>query len=154
MRYVLLGTVMLLPYYALLCLIPGWCLRLMYGESSTYLEYASLLVVFVMLYYVKFLETALGPALSGLGKSRANFAAQVVQMVVVLAVAWPLTIYDGVRGVALGSVLAIGVSDLVTIGFLCPHVLSMGKTFRGVRPVELFLARITRGPMANPAKTS
>jgi len=116
LRYAGLGSIVLLPYFLLLVLIPTLPLALIFGRHSPYLSYAPLLRLYTINMIVYYGEFCLSSWLAGLGESRANFFAQCFNVLATLIITLPAGAVWGARGIILGGIAAGVVSGVAQLG--------------------------------------
>jgi O-antigen/teichoic acid export membrane protein len=117
-RYGLIGSLVLIPYLAVLLLLPGTTLMAVYGRSSPYASQTAPLRWFVITYvFVYVLQTAQA-ILNGLGRSRdvsfISFAGLSLQAVIVL----PLAIKGGLLASCIGLCVSHVIHTIVALRFL------------------------------------
>ncbi len=115
LKYWVTGGVLVLPYFALLVLIPSLILKLLVGRHSPYLADGALLRLYTLAMSVYFVEFCLAGWLAGLGESRSNFQVQVINAAATVLIALPATALDGLRGLVYGSMAAAAISALAQI---------------------------------------
>lgn len=115
MKYWAVGAVLVLPYFALLVMIPSFCLAVLVGRQSPYLAYAPLLRLYTFSMIVYYIEFCLGGWLAGLGESRSNFHVQIVNAMATLLIALPATARFGMNGLVYGTVAAATISALAQV---------------------------------------
>lgn len=114
MKYALQGALLVLPYYAVVILIPDLVLRLFYGADSHYLDLGYTLRLFAICYMIQLVSQVVLAMLNGLEKTSVNFHAQLAAAMVTVVALVPLTAYTGLVGacwsrIAQGAV-SVGVS--------------------------------------------
>jgi O-antigen/teichoic acid export membrane protein len=139
LRWTGLGAVVLLPYYAALCILPGIALRVCYGPGSPYLAAGMLLQLYVISRAFDYGAMAVGGVLAGLGQTRRDFAAQIVHTAVVLIACIPMTYAWGVRGIIVGSIIASG-SYVVTAMLLLRGAMRETATVNELPPARRMAA--------------
>lgn len=117
-RYIILGAVILLPYFLLLAIFPSQLLKLLYSVDSPYVEYGHWMRLFVANYVTVYFLFVLGAWLSALSRARWNFYAQVANIFATLLVGLPFTAVWGVPGVIVGGLVAAGSAAAATIYFI------------------------------------
>jgi O-antigen/teichoic acid export membrane protein len=117
-RYTAFGAGLLSLLFIPCLILPDLMLRLFYGWKTPYVEHAFELRLYVLNYAMAYVAAALGSWQAGLGHSRLSFYAQVVNVVVTLAVGLPMTYAWGVIGLVLGSMLAITATALATAYYM------------------------------------
>jgi O-antigen/teichoic acid export membrane protein len=105
--YGMQGAALLLPYYLLLCTIPGVILRLFYGKSSPYLSLTTPLRLFVAIYAMFYIVQMLAGLFNGLGKSQWTFYAQLSAAISNSLIALPLAATIGLLGALAGGVVPL-----------------------------------------------
>lgn len=105
-KYTLLGSVLVAPYYLLVAAIPVVVLRVFYGTGSPYEDLTLALRMLVVCHAVDFLGTMLGGLLGGMGHSRWFFIANLAGMIATAAVSLPLTVLMGINGTLIGAIVA------------------------------------------------
>jgi O-antigen/teichoic acid export membrane protein len=118
LRYGLIGSVVLIPYLAVLLLMPRTVLATVYGSASPYVGQAAPLRWFVITYgFVYTLQTAQA-ILNGLGRSRdvsiISFAGLMLQVMIVL----PLAIKGGLLASCVGLCATHLFHSMVAFRFL------------------------------------
>lgn len=104
-RYGLMTAGVLLPYYALLLLLPTTFIHLLYGDGSAYGALGNQLRAFVVWYAALLVAQIGGCFLNAIEQSRRSFVAQAVQTACVVLVTLPLTALFGLEGLMLGGVI-------------------------------------------------
>lgn len=107
LKYALLGIAILSPYFLLLCIAPDFSIGLFYGKNSR--EYAGIAFEVRIAVFTCILTYAGAMALAtlmGLGRTRANFLAQVVNSIASVAIVIPATIRWGWTGAIVGGLIA------------------------------------------------
>lgn len=116
--YAAQGGVLLLPFYAGLALWPKGALRLFYGSGSPYLEFETVLHLFVLNYTFIYLGYVLGALLNGLEKTWLVFLAQLATAVTCVFLGLPLAASVGVMGALWGLVCSALVRVITSLFFL------------------------------------
>ncbi len=116
--YALQGAALLLPFYGILLIAPGFALHLLYGDHSPYLTLTSQLRVFVLVYACMYASIMVTSYLCGLGKSRGQFFGQATNAVITCLVTLPLAAKFGVTGAAWGGLLPVVAQLLVSLYYL------------------------------------
>ena len=88
-RYASFGAATLLPYFFFLVVMPSLPLAVIFGWHSPYLTYAPLLRLFAIGMIIYYFEFCLSGWLAGLGESRQNFLAQLINAGVTLIIVLP-----------------------------------------------------------------
>jgi len=104
-KQALFGTAILLPYFGILALFPGWVLD--HAYHGRYVEYAWILRVNVMGYAVVYAANITTAYLNGMGRTRSAFNGQLANTVTAAAVGLPLTAVFGLAGSAWGGGVAV-----------------------------------------------
>jgi O-antigen/teichoic acid export membrane protein len=97
-RYGALGAVMLLPYYALILVVPELVIRIFTKHNPAYAGLATPLRLFVLAYVVVLPGQVLRSLLEGLGRTRAAFVAQAAFSATTLLISLPLAARFGLTG--------------------------------------------------------
>jgi O-antigen/teichoic acid export membrane protein len=105
LRYALMAAAALLPYYALLLLLPTTFIHLLYGDGSVYGALGNQLRAYVIWWTALLVAQIAGCFLNAIEQSRRSFVAQAVQTACVVLVALPLTALYGLDGLMLGGVI-------------------------------------------------
>ncbi|MCC6424991.1 MAG: polysaccharide biosynthesis C-terminal domain-containing protein [Phycisphaerales bacterium] len=105
-KYTLLGSVLVTPYYLLVAAMPVLVLEVFYGVGSPYEDLTLALRMLVVCHAVDFLGTMLGSVLGGMGHSRWFFIANLAGMIATAAIALPLTVWMGINGTLIGAIAA------------------------------------------------
>jgi len=105
-KYTLLGSVLVTPYYLLVAAIPVVVLRVFYGAGSPYEDLTLALRMLVVCHAIDFLGTMLGGLLGGMGRSRWFFIANLAGMIATAAISLPLTVWLGINGALIGAIAA------------------------------------------------
>jgi O-antigen/teichoic acid export membrane protein len=129
-RYGMQGLTLLLPYYAVLMLLPHTALHLFYGKNSPYLGYASLLRLFVLVYGLYYVSQVVFGLFNGLGRSRWSFYAQLCAAVANAVVCLPLAIVVGMVGAIWGGVVPM-LAQLTVAAFLLRSLLRRPEQIEG-----------------------
>ena len=118
LRYIAFGAALLSGYFLILIAIPVHLLSWLYKPTSPYVSQAPLLRLFVANYCVVYISAVVGSWLAGLGRSRYNFNAQVVNIVLTVLVGMPLTAKYGVSGLVWGGLLSSFASICVCLYYI------------------------------------
>jgi O-antigen/teichoic acid export membrane protein len=106
MKYMLFSGGIAALYFVILLASGGRVMSLFYGKSSTYLQNAALLPIFVAAYALEFVSMFAGAILAGMERTRALFIQQVCGMIISVCVVLPLIALFGLRA-ALYGLLAV-----------------------------------------------
>ncbi len=117
-KYAIQGAVLLLPFYGLLLLFPGFMLSKFYKSTSPYVVLTGQLRAFVVVYAVTYASAMIASYLCGLGKSRFPFYGQAVNAICTCLVTLPLAAKFGVTGAAWGGLLPVVAQLLVSLYYL------------------------------------
>jgi O-antigen/teichoic acid export membrane protein len=117
-RYGLAGAAIIFLYYGLLAAFPTLALRLIFKKESPYLAVAGPLRWYVLNLGVFYIEGILLAWLYGLGKTRANFASQLLKASIIVLVALPATASYGVYGLIAGNLAATTLCVMMQVLFL------------------------------------
>jgi O-antigen/teichoic acid export membrane protein len=140
-RYGLMGALLTFPYFAALIVLPHAVLQFAYGADSAYLAFGQALQIYALGYAILFVCEVAAAFLGGLGDTRANFVAQVLQSFLYMGVGLPLIIRYGVWGAAVGGAVAV----VARLGVLGLHVKKHRERMRAAQvgaPID------TAGPSA------
>jgi O-antigen/teichoic acid export membrane protein len=118
LKYIALGAILLLPYFAAMVAFPRLLLIIFCKRDSPYIGYTLELRMFVANYSIVFVATMVGAWLAALGRARFNFYAQAINVVGTLAVGLPLTAKFGVRGLIVGGMISTSICLLVSLHLL------------------------------------
>lgn len=135
LKYWVTGGVLVLPYFALLVLIPSLILKLLVGRHSPYLADGALLRLYTLAMSVYFVEFCLAGWLAGLGESRSNFQVQVINAAATVLIVLPATALDGLRGLVYGSMAAAAIAPLPRSA---SRSNSSGSLLTRIRPIDEF----------------
>jgi O-antigen/teichoic acid export membrane protein len=117
-RYGLFGAALLLPYFVCLLIFAPQILTWLSHGDKPYYQYPHLLRLFVANYSAVYLSSVIYAWLGGLGHSRYNFYASLVNIVVTLVIGLPLTWFYGVGGLIVGGLCSAGISALAAMYFI------------------------------------
>jgi O-antigen/teichoic acid export membrane protein len=117
-KYATEGGALLVPFYGILLLIPGFMLKKFYKANSPYIVLTSQMRVFVLIYACTYLSAMISSFLCGLGKSRLPFFGQAANAVCTVLITLPLAARYGVTGAAWGGLIPIMAQLTVNLYFL------------------------------------
>jgi O-antigen/teichoic acid export membrane protein len=120
LRYALLGGAALAVYFAILELIPGRCMHLMYGKTFDP-ELPNYLRILVCSWMLLFITSMVVAILNGLGYSRVNFLTTLANAVVTVCVSLPLIYKLGLEGTIVGGLLATAAATIVAVYTFIRH---------------------------------
>jgi O-antigen/teichoic acid export membrane protein len=112
MKYMLFSGGIAAFYFVILLASGGRVMSLFYGRSSTYLQNASLLPIFVGAYALEFVSMFAGAILAGMERTRALFIQQACGMIISVCVVLPLIIRFGLRAALYGLLVVNVVKSL------------------------------------------
>lgn len=115
LKYALLGSALLAPYFGLLLIAPQFGVSLIYGRDSDYLGYPREVRATIAGGAALFATAMLTAVLGGLGRSKAFFYTQVVNTIATLLLVFPLAIYYGWKEAILGVMGTTLITLLTTI---------------------------------------
>lgn len=124
MKYLLLGTAILAPYFLVLLIAPDWSTRMIVGNNPEYLGHALEVRAAVIGCLTGFLGAAVLAMLMGLGLSKANFYAQVVNSIASVGIVMPAAIYWGWTGAIVAGTIASLLTCIMAVILLlraAPH---------------------------------
>jgi O-antigen/teichoic acid export membrane protein len=124
LRYAVLGLSILAPYFLVLFIAPDFSVGLFYGKGSQYIGYGMELRVAVATCVAGYISAMMLAMLMGLGRSKSNFYAQVVNSIASVGIALPAAIFWGWTGALLGGMIALFVTAIMALILLLkalPH---------------------------------
>ena len=105
LRHAWHGWAMITPFFAVVALFPAVTLRLLYGSSSTYPQYASLLWLVVVAYACEAIAMQAAAVIGGLGKTRTLFMVQSTGLLIAVTFGLPMAAYGGLNAALIGFVV-------------------------------------------------
>jgi O-antigen/teichoic acid export membrane protein len=117
-RYAWFGAALLVPYFTLLLLFPGWSIRLVHGAETAYADRAGLLRLLVAAAALTYVASTISAFLSGVHCSRFALQAQMMNVLVSLFIGIPLMVVGGITTGIAGTVLAVAAQVTVLIWYL------------------------------------
>lgn len=130
-RYSLLGGLLLLPYLAVIFVIPGVVLRFLYGSNSTYAGLGTELRVLIIGAAFAYSTHILGSYFYGLSKSEVVFRCQLIGAGVTVASGLILATQGGVMGASIAYDLTFTAETGAFVWFLWHR--PGGASWQGVR---------------------
>ena len=100
-----LGAV-LVVYLSALVIAPQHAMTLMYGHSSPYLVFASLLKILSLACLFQFVNTVVGAYEGGMGRTASYMKSQAAGLVALIAIGIPIIMYLGLLGAVIASVVS------------------------------------------------
>ena len=118
-QILLMGGLILLPYYLFVMAFPVLTLHLFLGHRYLdYLDAAPLVRLYVLNFAVSFLQVSLGSWLGGLGQSRLLFVTQIIKTIVGLCFSLPITAKWGLHGLIIGNLVVLSVESACYVYFI------------------------------------
>ncbi len=110
LTYAAVGAAMLLPFFAILLVIPVMVLRTVYSGDNTdvYATYGATMQIMVLSYVVLYVANMTTAFLTGLQRTRDVFFGHLAHTVGSLAIGLPMVAVWGITGVAWGGGIAVG----------------------------------------------
>jgi O-antigen/teichoic acid export membrane protein len=112
------GTMILLPYFAVLALFPAWVLN--HAYHGHYMDCAGTLRVIVLSYALVYAANMTTAFLNGLGRTKAAFNGQLANTTAAAVIGLPLTAAFGLVGSAWGGGVAV-------LARLCANLVSLRR---------------------------
>jgi O-antigen/teichoic acid export membrane protein len=116
--YAAQGAGLLLPYFALLAIVPQFALRMFYGANSPYLSFTTPLRLMVAVYTLFYFSQMIAAFLNGLGHSRWTFFAQVGAAMTNAMICLPLAAIVGLYGAIWGGIFPMLVQLAICLYFV------------------------------------
>jgi len=118
-RIILMGAVLLSPYYLLVVAFPKLMLHLFLGHRYLdYLDATPLVRLYALNFAITFFQVSLGAWVGGLGQSRLLFLTQIIKTIVGLGFALPATARWGMHGLIIGNIVVLTVESACYIYFI------------------------------------
>jgi O-antigen/teichoic acid export membrane protein len=117
-KYAAIGFAVLVPYVLVILVFAGPCIRILYGNRPEYVGLGMYLRVFAISYSLGFIGNATLACANGLGNTRANFGAMLVNAILSLTVALPLAYLYGIKGIVVGGFIATAAYTCVAVYYL------------------------------------
>lgn len=89
---------LLLPCFLALGFFPHQVMRMLYGSGNPYLQFATLLPLFIGAYAIQYVATVIGAYEGGMSRPQTYFYVQAISTVALIALALPLVQQYGVKG--------------------------------------------------------
>jgi O-antigen/teichoic acid export membrane protein len=102
LRSIAQGGIMLIPFFALVAIVPEWILGLVYGPASPYRFVGGPLQLFAVAYILYYVGGLLMTLLTSLKETRRVFIAQLTSALGGILIGIPLTLWLGLAGACLG----------------------------------------------------
>jgi O-antigen/teichoic acid export membrane protein len=118
-HYLALGALVMIPYLMFLAVWPEGVMRVLYHHNAAryfpYANYARLNIVWLVALYF---ANSLGNFLAALEETRYQFISSFINILAVLAIGLPLTVFWGVPGAIAGWILCIVARGICNLIFL------------------------------------
>jgi O-antigen/teichoic acid export membrane protein len=109
LRFALLGAALLMPYLAVLIVVPKFAVRLAYGENAVYLSFAYVLVIIACQSAVAYWAAAASTFLNAVEKSRDAFKGQMAYAIIMVVLGMPMTAIFHYPGAAISGLFAASI---------------------------------------------
>lgn len=118
-HYGMLGSLLLVPYFTVLLVAPGWALRLLYGVGSEYAGLGGILRLLVLGSVFSYVGYILSSYFYGLSRSDVVLRCQLVGAAVTIITGFPLVQWRGLIGAAVTYDLTFAILAALFAWNLC-----------------------------------